>query len=99
MMLEHAQMQMMEMIAEYAAKGERLQIEEDTPLHILKYLIQLGYVEDSGDYWQLTEKGQQILWENKRQLHQEKADAARSWISVGISAAALVVSIAALVLN
>lgn len=99
MMLENAQMQMMELIAEYAAKGERLQIEEDTPINILKYLMQLGYVEDSEDYWQLTEKGQQILWENKRKLSREKADATRSWISIGISAAALVVAIVALVLN
>jgi len=90
---------MMEMIAEYASKGERLQIEEDTPLNILKYLIQLGYVEDGENYWRLTEKGQQILWENKKQLRQEKADTARSWISVGISASALVLSLLAFLLK
>ncbi len=99
MMLESAQIQMMELIAEYAAKEERPQIEEDVPLNILKYLMQLGYVEDSNGYWQLTEKGWQILWENKRKLRQEKGDAARNWISIGISAAALLISLLAFLLK
>ncbi len=99
MALEKAQLQMLEFIAEYGAKQERPQIEEDPTINILNYLIGLNYVEDTGDYWRLTEEGQRVLWENKRKLRQEKADAARSWISIGISAAALVVAIVALVLN
>ncbi len=99
MALENAQLQMLEFIAEYSAKQERPQIEEDTTVNILKYLIKLNYVEDTGNYWRLTEEGQRVLWENKRKLRRERADTARSWISIGISAAALVVAIVALVLN
>lgn len=104
--LENAQRQMLEKIKQFSAMHTRPQIEDEELQKVLKYVMKLGYVTDNGDYWELTEKGRRILEHEQTTLHKEKSEEkqqhtenTRDWLSLTVSAIALIVSIIALVLK
>ncbi len=104
--LENAQRQMLEQIKQFSAMRTRPQIEDEELQKVLEYVMKLGYVTDNGDYWELTEKGRRILEHEQTTLHKEESEEkqqhtenTRDWLSLTVSAIALIVSIIALVLK
>ncbi len=65
----------------------------------LDFLIECGYVKDNGRYWEITPEGDDVLSYNLNLYKKERANKIRSWSSISISVAALIVAILALVLK